>query len=240
MNRIKILFISAITLFSFTSKSQDYYNLDSEDFRNIIEKNKGTLLDVRTSSEFENGHIEESGQLNYYALDFRNKLLLLPKNEPIFLYCNTGWRSKKAAEILADNGYTRVYNLEKGIMDWELNDYPVTVSPNTKADTKDKMEIDEYKALINSDELVFIDFYAPWCGPCRKMMPYIDELQKEYKHKVRVVKINADASKKLVKEIRVASVPYLVMYKNGKKVYEHSGLEQKKDLEKVFQKNISD
>lgn len=238
MNRTIILLISIISLFSFTSRSQDYHNLNSEDFKNIIAKNKGTLLDVRTVSEFENGHIEKSGQLNYYALDFRKKLLLLPKNEAVFLYCNTGWRSKKAAEILSENGYTRVYNLEKGIMEWELNDFPVKVSPNAKVDTKDKMEFDEYTALTQSDELVFIDFYAPWCGPCRKMMPDIDELQKEYKQSVRVVKINADASKKLVKELRVASVPYLVMYKNGQKVYEHAGLQQKKNLVKVFNKYI--
>lgn len=239
MNRNTIFLLSILSLLSFTLKSQDYHNLNSEDFKNIIAKNKGTLLDVRTTSEFENGHIAESGQLNYYALDFKKKLLLLPKNEPIYLYCNTGWRSKKAAEILAENGYTKVYNLEKGIMDWELNNYPVKVNPNAKADTKDKMEIDEFNALIKSDELVFIDFYAPWCGPCRKMMPDIDDLQKEYKQTVRVVKINVDASKKLVKEIRVASVPYLVMYKNGKKVYEHFGLTEKKDLVKVFQKHIT-
>lgn len=239
MSRSIILLISIIFLFSFTLKSQDYFNLNSDEFKNTITENKGTLLDVRTNGEFLNGHIKSSGQLNFYSFSFKQKLLLLPKNEAVFLYCNTGWRSKKAAEILAENGYPKVYNLEKGIMDWELNDYPVKVSPNAKADTKDKMEFDEYTALIKSDELVFIDFYAPWCGPCRKMMPDIDELQIEYKQKVRVVKINVDASKKLIKELRVASVPYLVMYKNGHKVYEHFGLKQKTDLEKVFQKHIS-
>jgi thioredoxin len=238
MNRLRIVILSIISLFSFTSKSQNYHNLNSEDFRNIIAKNKGTLLDVRTVSEFENGHIEKSGQLNYYALDFRKMLLLLPKNEPIYLYCNTGWRSKKAAEILSENGYNQVYNLEKGIMEWELNDFPVKVSPNAKADTKDKMEFDEFNALIKSEGIVFFDFYAPWCGPCRKMMPDIDELQKEYKQSVSVVKINADASKKLVKELRVNSVPFLLMFKDGKKVYEHYGLLQKKDLVKVFNKYI--
>lgn len=238
MNRAILFLLSIISLFSFTVKSQDYRNLSSKEFRNVIAKNKGTLLDVRTVSEFENGHIEKSGQLNYYVLDFRKKLLLLPKKEPVFLYCNTGWRSKKAAEILSKNGYNQVYNLEKGIMEWELNDFPVKVSPNAKADSKDKMEFDEYTALIQSDKLVFIDFYAPWCGPCRKMMPDIDQLQKEYKQSVRIIKINADASKKLVKDLRVASVPYLVMFKNGQKAFKHYGLMQKKDLIKVFNKYI--
>ena len=236
MNRITIFFISIIFLFSSTLKSQDYHNLSSKYFRNAVTKNKGTLLDVRTVSEFENGHIEKSGQLNYYALDFRQKLLLLPRNQPIYIYCNTGWRSKKAAEILSENGYTQVYNLEKGIMDWELNDFPVKVSPNAKADTKDKMEFDEYTALIQSEELVFIDFYAPWCGPCRKMLPMIDSLQTEYKEKVTIVKINADASKKLMKELRITSVPYLIMNKDGKKVFEHFGILTRKEIEAVLNK----
>lgn len=66
----------------------------------MIKKQQGTILDVRTEGEFENGHIKGAGQLNYYAFDFRRKLLMLPKDQPVYLYCNTGWRSKQAAKIL--------------------------------------------------------------------------------------------------------------------------------------------
>lgn len=234
MNRSIILFTGIIFLFSFTLKSQDYFNLNSDEFKNTISENKGTLLDVRTNGEFLNGHIKGSGQLNYYSFSFKQKLLLLPKNQPVYLYCNTGYRSRKAAEFLAENGYKEVYNLKHGIMEWELNDFPVIVDPNAKPDTKDKMEADEYYALIQSDKKVFIDFYAPWCAPCRKMLPMIDSLKTEYKDKVTIVKINADASKKLIKELKVASVPYLVMYDNGKLLYEHNGLVKRRQLEKVL------
>ncbi len=234
MSRSIILFTGIIFLFSFTLKSQDYFNLNSEEFKNTIAENKGTLIDVRTNGEFLNGHIKGSGQLNYYSFSFKQKLLLLPNNQPVYLYCNTGYRSRKAAEILAENGYKMVYNLKHGIMEWELNDFPVIVDPNAKPDTKDKMEADEYYALIQSEQKVFIDFYAPWCAPCRKMLPMIDSLKTEYKDKVTIVKINADASKKLIKELKVASVPYLVMYDNGKLVYEHNGLVKRRQLEKVL------
>ena len=60
------------------------------------------------------------GQLNYYALDFKRKLLLLPRDQAVYLYCNTGYRSQRAAEILADKGYRQVHNLEHGIMEWDL------------------------------------------------------------------------------------------------------------------------
>jgi thioredoxin len=189
---------------------------------------------VRTQAEFANGHIFGSGQLNYYTFDFSQKLLLLPKDQPIYLYCNTGWRSKRAAQILIESGYNQVYNLEKGIMEWELYDYPVIIEPNSKPSEVDKMEPDEFYALINSDIPVFIDFYAPWCAPCRKMMPLIDSIQTKYRDEIRVVKINVDASKRLVKQLKLSSVPYFSFYKNGAKLFEHFGLLNQSEIESVL------
>lgn len=79
--------------------------------------------------------------------------------------------------------YKQVFNLEKGIMEWNLEELPVVIEPNAKPDEKDKMEPDEFLALIQSDKPVFIDFYAPWCSPCREMIPLIDSLQAEYEDK---------------------------------------------------------
>jgi len=211
--------------------------LSSAEFDRIIKDSAGTLLDVRTMGEFKNGHIKEAGQLNYYALDFRQKLLLLPKDQPIYLYCNTGYRSQRAAEILVENGYKNLYNLEHGIMEWNLKNLPVIIEPDAKPDTENKMEPDEFLALINSDRLVFIDFYAPWCAPCRKMMPMMDSLKIDYKDKVSIVKINVDASKKLMKELGIVSVPYLVLYRKGIILFSQNGLITRQELENKFNEN---
>ena len=205
-------------------------------FEQLIKKPGGVLLDVRTQNEFNNGHIANAGQLNYYALDFRKRLLMLPKNEPIYIYCNTGWRSEKAAQILAENGYKNVYNLEHGIMDWELQNLPVTVAPDAKPDTENKMEYEELARFIESGKPVFIDFYAPWCGPCRQMMPMIEELKTKYYGKINIIKVNVDASKKLVKEMNIQSVPYLALFKNGSMVYSKNGLTTREELVSVFEK----
>jgi len=101
------------------------------------------------------------------------------------------------------------------------------------------MELDEFNALINSGELVFVDFYAPWCAPCRKMIPMIDSLKTEYKGQIAVVKINADASKKLMKSLSIQSVPNLILYKNGKSLFTHTGIISKSELENVFKANVS-
>jgi thioredoxin len=230
----KIVYTAALTTFIFGSKAQYFKQVNPSEFQQLINKPGGVLLDVRTQNEFKNGHIADAGQLNYYALDFRKRLLLLPKNESIYLYCNTGWRSEKAAQILAENGYKNVYNLEHGIMDWELQNLPVTVDPDAKPDTDNKMEYEELARYIESGKPVFVDFYAPWCGPCRTMMPMIDELKTKYHGKINVVKVNADASKKLVKEMKIQSVPYLVLYNGGKTVYTKNGLTSREELEKAF------
>ena len=224
---MKILSLCSSLLLSFSitlSYSQDYTQVNAVEFAEKIKSKKATLLDVRTSGEFKNGHITDAGQLNFYSLDFRKKLLLLPKDQPVYLYCNTGFRSRIAAEILVKNGYSEVYNLEHGIMDWNLQDLPVVIEPDAQADNRDKMEPDEYYALIQSDKPVFIDFYAPWCGPCRQMMPMIDSLKVSYKEDIKVVKINADASKRLVKELGILGVPYFKMFNKGELIYSHTGL----------------
>lgn len=239
MKRLFSIIIPTFLFLNACGQNQAVKQLSSLEFEKLINSSSGTLLDVRTLGEFKNGHIDNAGQLNYYALDFRQKLLLLPKNQPVYLYCNTGYRSQKAAKILVENGYTEVYNLQHGIMEWNLQNLPVTIDSDAKPDTENKMELDEFNALIHSEKLVFVDFYAPWCAPCRKMMPMIDSLKTEYQGKISIVKINVDASKKLAKELGIASVPYLVLYHEGIAEFSHNGLIKRDELEKIFENSIN-
>ncbi len=238
MKRLFLLIIPTFLFLNACGQNQAVKQVNSLGFEKLIKDSSGTLLDVRTLGEFKNGHIKEAGQLNYYALDFRQKLLLLPKNQPIYLYCNTGYRSQKAAKILVENGYKNVYNLEHGIMEWNLKNLPVVIDPDAKPDTENKMEADEFKALIQSEKLVFVDFYAPWCAPCRKMMPMIDSLKTEYQGKITIVKINVDASKSLVKQLKVQSVPFFVLYKNGSTLFSHNGLIGRRELIALFENHL--
>jgi len=224
----------ASVLLILTSYSKDpvrnYKQLDAVEFNLLINSKPGVLLDVRTIGEYQNGHIEEAGQLNYYALDFKQKLSLLPKDQPIYLYCNTGYRSERAARILSEEGYTRIYNLEHGIMEWNLMELPVAVDPDARPDRENLYTPDDFNKLIASQSLVMIDFYAPWCAPCRSMMPMIDSLMVAYHPDIKIVKINVDASKTLAKELKLNSVPYFRFYRNGKESKSLTGVQSKNDL----------
>ncbi|PCH50205.1 MAG: hypothetical protein COC22_05980 [Flavobacteriaceae bacterium] len=100
-------------------------NVNSAEFQKLIKKKDDILLDVRTTYEYESGHIKDAVQLNYYSFSFKENLLLLPKDKPIYVYCRSGYRSKKTTKILIDNDYKNIYNLENGVLEWEKNNYPI-------------------------------------------------------------------------------------------------------------------
>ena len=145
---------------------------------------------------------------------------------------------KFLGEMLIEKGYEQVYNLQHGIMEWELQELPVIIDPDARPDTDNKIEPKQYYEAINSESLVFIDFYAPWCGPCRKMMPMIDSLKVEYHKDINILKVNVDASKKLVKELKIGGVPYLVLFSNGEIVFSKNGSVTRSKLTGLFDLNL--
>lgn len=86
------------------------------------------------------------------------------------------------------------------------------------------------REVLNSDKPVLIDFWAPWCGPCRMLSPTISEIAEEYKDKVKVGKVNVDEEGELATIFRVSSIPMLVVMKNGKVVNSSVGVRPKNQI----------
>ena len=86
------------------------------------------------------------------------------------------------------------------------------------------------REVLNSDKPVLIDFWAPWCGPCRMLSPTIAEIAEEYKDKVKVGKVNVDEEGELATIFRVSSIPMLVVMKNGKVVNTTVGVRPKNQI----------
>ena len=77
--------------------------------------------------------------------------------------------------------------------------------------------------VIHADRPVLLDFWAPWCGPCRAVGPIIDELAKEYEGKVRVLKMNVDENPATPTKFGIRAIPTLVLFKNGETLEQITG-----------------
>ena len=90
--------------------------------RKSNQKNLGTIrssnLCTRTPNEFENGHIENAVNIDFKAADFIENISALNKNKTLLIYCRSGNRSGKAAKIMDSLGFTKIYDLEGGFMNW--------------------------------------------------------------------------------------------------------------------------
>ncbi len=234
---ILLLLIGLVTVSC--AQQTNYSNVRAAEFKRLVESNPGTLLDVRTLQEFRGGRLENADMLNYYDRDFRERLLMLPKNKPVYLYCNTGYRSERAARVLAAAGYSNVYNMQFGIMEWYHIGLPLYADPNARQDTENLYSIADFRSILSKEPLVFVDFYAPWCAPCREMMPMIDELLPQYHADIHLLKVNVDASRDLARDLGLKGVPYLVLYQNGKAVFEHFGTISREELKKVLDRQLA-
>ena len=92
--------------------------------------------------------------------------------------------------------------------------------------------------VLKSDVPVLVDFWAPWCGPCRMVAPIVDEIAKEFGGKIKVFKLNTDENPNVASQFGIRSIPTLMVFKDGQKVDTVVGAVPKTTLSSTISKYL--
>lgn len=113
------LLTSVLAISCVNQKQEGVLVANPDTFEQKMTEPEVQILDVRTESEFAEGHIQDAQNIDVLQDDFKDKVASLDKNKPVMVYCKMGGRSAKAAGILKEMGFTQIVDLEGGYTAWK-------------------------------------------------------------------------------------------------------------------------
>ncbi|MDR1984529.1 MAG: rhodanese-like domain-containing protein [Prevotellaceae bacterium] len=129
---LKFILVLALIFSGYNMSAQTISSFNPEKFRFALsEEENPQIIDVRTKAEFDAGHIKDAINIDINKIDFQKKVVKkLQKDRIVYVYCRTGIRSLRAAKILSNLDFIRIYNLEGGLEAWEKHGYPTKKKNN--------------------------------------------------------------------------------------------------------------
>lgn len=219
------LAVSIFLLFGCNSQTPGVKNLDANQFEKAISSAGAQLVDVRTPNEFNEKHLAGAKNIDINGPDFEESMAKLDKDKPVYIYCLSGGRSRRASDWAASNGFKDVSNLEFGINSWIDANKTVVSGNGDVLSGKSGMTFDEYLGHIKSaKKMVLVDFNAVWCGPCKILKPTVIKVVKKNSDQVELFDIDVDKNNMVASAMNVRSIPLLLLYKDGKEVWRNLGL----------------
>jgi thioredoxin len=233
-SKIAILFFTAFLFINCKEKTETTASETSKTIAESIDPNtfseklqtttSAQLIDVRTPEEFNSKHLDNAVNIDYNGDTFDIEIAKLDKTKPTFVYCLSGGRSGSAVAKMQELGFTELYNMEGGMMKWNA------LGLGGKPKEKEGMTMSDFQKLLQTDKKVLVDFNAEWCGPCKRMTPYLEKLKQELKDEVVVISIDVDKNGALAQELKIESLPTLILYENQKSIWKNVGYLSENDL----------
>jgi len=238
MHSMKQLFLF-ILLMGWLHTLEAQERLSPKEFRKKLAATPDALLlDIRTPQEINKGYLKGAVFMDFYDSTFRQQVQNLDREKPVFIYCAIGGRSWDAAKLMSEMGFTNVYDLKGGIIVWKIKNYDYVKLKNDSA--RQGMGKDEFEKMIAGRPLTFVDFYAPWCAPCKIMVPALERIERDMKDTALVVKINADENLQLMKDYGLKALPYILVFKKSKIVFRQEGFMAEAEMKAVIRRFFSE
>jgi len=224
MNKLVILTILFLLFSCHNSSDISFKNFDIVNLAESSYSDEFIVLDVRTKQERANGFLANSTHIDFYDEAFLDKLNLLDKTKPLYIYCMVGGRSSKAANKIVKAGFNEVYNLSGGFLKWSNNNLPIEIPEKINEVTTQQYNKSFLDSAINSNPNLLLYVSTKWCAPCKKMNPVIDSLSKNYIKELTVLKLDLDQNMFLNEVYDIQSIPLFVLYKNNQQVWLKNGI----------------
>lgn len=217
-------------------KTTSSKTVNTETFSKETNESDVQIIDVRTPEEFAQGHIENAVNINIMDNNFETEISKLDKSKKTLVYCKSGGRSSDAAQKLSSMGFENISNLEGGLLAWQNAGLKVIQGNEQSNDSFTKESF--LKTVKEKHHLVLVDFNAEWCGPCKKLSPIVDALQKKYPNDFYLLKVDVDKHNALAQELKIESIPLLYLYKDGELVWQELGLVDEAIIEVKLKENF--
>jgi thioredoxin 1 len=219
MKKSLLLLFASFFLIACGQSTVNY--LDASEFSAKMSAVPGKIIDVRTPVEFAESRIAGAENFNLNDGSFTESISQWDKNEVYFIYCLSGGRSNTAAERMAAEGFKKVYALRGGLLTWRNKGLPEIKKNQVAANAE--MTWEELENILRTNKNVLVDYYAEWCGPCKKMKPDLDRLAKEYENELQVIRIDVDKNPSLAAQFKIEAIPHLIGYQNAVEIWNHLG-----------------
>ena len=213
------VFALALFFVSCAQQNTNVKTIAAQAYKLEIEKQGVQILDVRTAGEYQGGHIKNALQANWNdRSEFEKRTQHLDKKTTVYVYCQAGGRSAAAAAYLTEKGFS-VVNLEGGMSNWKINNLPVEGNANAI-----QMRVEDFESVLSKNNLVLVDIGATWCPPCRKMIPTVEQIKKEYSTRLYFLSVDGGVDIDLMKHLQFQELPTFIVFKNGKEIWRKVGI----------------